>query len=146
MDELVARMIGEHIDLYQNEPHKGQYWDSTPFGGPGVVPCLLLLTRGRKTGNTSTLPLIYGESNGAYVVIASKGGAPAHPAWYLNLEAEAECKVQVGADHYQVRARTTAGSERKTLWKMMAEIYPPYDDYQAATERKIPVVMLERVG
>ncbi len=68
----------------------------------------------------------------------------AHPAWYLNLEAEAECKIQVGPDHYQVRARTIESAERETLWKMMAEIYPPYDDYQAATERKIPVVMLER--
>ena len=121
-------------------------WDSTHVGGPGVLACLLLSTRGRKTGNISTLPLLYGESGGSFVIVASKGGAPAHPAWYLNLKAEPECEIQVGRDHYKVRARDAEGEEREKLWRLMADIYPPYNDYQAATERKIPVVVLDPVA
>jgi len=137
--------ILDHVKLYQEDPEKGQMWDSTPAGGPGILACLLLITRGRKTGNTSTLPLLYGESDGAFVIIASKGGAPAHPAWYLNLVAQPECEIQVGRDHYKVRARQAEGAERESLWKLMAEIYPPYNDYQAATDRQIPVVVLDPV-
>ena len=137
--------ISEHVKVYREDPEKGRLWDFTPLGGPGVLACLLLITRGRKSGNTSTLPLLYGESGGAFVIIASKGGAPAHPAWYLNLVAEPECKIQVGLDHYKVRARVAEGNEREELWRLMEEIYLPYNDYQAATERKIPVVVLDPI-
>ena len=138
--------ISEHIELYKKDPKKGRLWDSTPLGGPGILPCLLLVTRGRKSGNTSTLPLIYGEYKNAFVIIASKGGAPAHPAWYLNLEAEPECEIQVAENHYKVRARTAQGDEREELWQMLAQIYPPYVDYQVtAGERQIPVVVLDPV-
>ena len=68
--------ITEHINLYREDPVKGRLWDSTPVGGPGILPCLLLITRGRKSGNDRTLPLIYGEYGDAFVIIASKGGAP----------------------------------------------------------------------
>ncbi len=136
--------ISEHVKLYREDPEQGRLWDSTPLGGPGILPCLLLVTRGRKSGNISTLPLIYAEYDGAFVIVASKGGAPAHPAWYLNLEAEPECGIQVASDHYKVRARTAQGDERETLWKTMAKIYPPYNDYQlAAGDRQIPVVVLD---
>jgi deazaflavin-dependent oxidoreductase (nitroreductase family) len=138
--------IAEHVRLYKEDPERGRLWDSTRVGGPGVLPCLLLMTRGRKSGKTSTLPLIYGEHGDAFVIVASKGGAPSHPAWYLNLVAQPECEAQVGPDHYRVRARTAEGNERAALWRMMAEIYPPYDDYQvAAGERVIPVVVLDPV-
>jgi deazaflavin-dependent oxidoreductase (nitroreductase family) len=91
--------------------------------------------------------LIYGEFGGAFLIIASKGGAATHPAWYLNLEAEPECEIRVGSDHYRVRARTAEGEEREKLWRLMAEIYPPYNDYQvAAKDRQIPVVVLEPAG
>ncbi len=135
--------IAQHVKLYMEDPEQGRLWDSTPNGGPGILPCLLLITRGRKTGNTSILPLIYGEACGAFVIVASKGGAPEHPAWYLNLVAAPECKIQVGPQKYRVRARRAEGDERESLWRQMAEIYPPYDDYQAATERQIPVVVLD---
>ena len=136
--------IAQHVKLYLEDPEKGHDWDSTQIGGPGVLPCLLLITRGRKTGNTITLPVIYGQAGDAFVIIASKGGAPAHPAWYLNLVAEPECEIQVRKERFRVKARTAEGEEREALWQKLAEIYPPYNDYQlSAGERQIPVVVLE---
>lgn len=138
--------ISDHIRLYRDDPVRGRLWDSSPVGGPGILPCLLLMTVGRKSGRTSTLPLIYIEHGDAFVVIASKGGAPQHPAWYLNLLAQPDCEVQVGPDSYRARARAASGEEREALWREMAEIYPPYDGYQvAAGKRQIPVVVLDRV-
>lgn len=138
--------IKDHVRLYFDDPEKGQMWDSTPAGGPGVLACLLLMTRGRKSGNQSILPLLYGVSGGSFVIVASKGGAPAHPAWYLNLAADPQCEIQVGKDKYKVKARDAEGSERDALWHLMEEIYPPYNDYQAATDRQIPVVVLDPVA
>jgi len=135
--------ISEHLELYRTDPEKGHDWDSTAVGGPGVLPVLLLSTRGRKSGETRTLPLIYRKANGAYVIIASKGGAPSHPAWYLNLVENPGCEIQVAHDHFHVMARIAEGAEREELWRKLAEIYPPYDDYQAATDRQIPVVVLD---
>ena len=136
--------IAQHVKLYLEDPEKGHDWDSTPIGGPGVLPCLLLITRGRKTGNTIMLPLVYGQAGDAFVIIASKGGAPAHPAWYLNLLADPECAIQVRKERFRVNARTAQGAEREVLWQQQVEIYPPYNDYQlTAGERQIPVVVLE---
>lgn len=138
--------IAEHVQLYREDPDQGHMWDSAPVGGPGLLPTLLLTTTGRKSGRTSVLPLIYKKVDAGWVIIASKGGAPAHPAWYLNLQAEPKCEIQVAHDHYRVKARTAEGDERESLWRQLAEIYPPYNDYQAATDRKIPVVVLEPVA
>lgn len=138
--------IADHIQLYFEDPDKGHDWDSTPVGGPGVLPCLLLFTTGRKSGRQSILPLLYTRDGDALVLIASKAGAPDHPAWYLNLVANPQCEVQVKHDRFPVVARTAEGEERERLWRQMAEMYPPYDDYQvAAGERQIPVVVLEPV-
>jgi deazaflavin-dependent oxidoreductase (nitroreductase family) len=138
--------ITEHIQLYRENPEKGHLWDSTAAGGPGLLPTLLLHTKGRKSGRTSVLPLIYKKAGQGFVVIASKGGAPSHPAWYLNLLADPECEIQVENDHYRLKARTAVDEERESLWLQLAEIYPPYTDYQIATDRKIPVVVLEPVA
>ena len=135
--------IAAHIELYRKDPEKGHLWDSSSVGGPGVLPTLLLSTTGSKSGETRVLPLIYGKAGKNFVIIASKGGAPEHPAWYTNLQKTPECEIQVAHDHFQVRARTAEGSEREALWQQLAAIYPPYNDYQAATSRKIPVVVLE---
>jgi deazaflavin-dependent oxidoreductase (nitroreductase family) len=135
--------IAEHIRLYQTDPEKARLWDSTPVGGPGLLPTLLLTTKGRKSGAPRPLPLIYGETGGSYVVIASKGGMPEHPLWYRNLEADPACELQVGARRVSARARVAEGEERERLWKQMAEIYPPYLAYQKATQRTIPVVVLD---
>ena len=136
--------IQKHIELYRRDPEKAHMWDSTPGGGPGVLPTLLLTTTGRKTGEPRHLPLIYGESDGNYVVVASRAGTPTHPIWFLNLEANPECELQVGPKHVRARARVAEGPERERLWKQMAKIYPPYDEYQErARARTIPVVVLE---
>ena len=139
--------IAEHIELYRSDPEKARLWDSTPVGGPGVLPTLLLTTTGRKSGEPRALPLIYGEAGKSYVVIASKGGMPKHPIWFTNLEANPNCELMVGAKHVKARARVAEGAERERLWKQMVSIYPPYDQYQKnATPRVIPVVVLDPVG
>jgi deazaflavin-dependent oxidoreductase (nitroreductase family) len=138
--------IAEHIELYRSDPEKAQHWDSTPLGGPGILPTLLLTSTGRKSGEPRPLPLIYGEAGDSYIVIASKGGMPSHPAWYLNLEANPECELMVGPRALRARARVAEGEERARIWKQMAKIYPPYDDYQkTAGERTIPVVVLDPI-
>jgi deazaflavin-dependent oxidoreductase (nitroreductase family) len=110
-----------------------------------MVPTLLLTTTGRKSGRELTLPLIFGRSGDDYVVVASKGGAPQHPAWYLNLEANPTVQVQVKADKFTAHAHTATAQERAALWPKMVEIYAPYADYQKKTDRQIPVVVLRRV-
>lgn len=138
--------IAEHIKLYQTDPEKAHFWDSTPVGGPGVLPTLLLTTTGRKSGQPRPLPLIYGKAGNGYVVIASKGGMPTHPTWFRNLEANPRCELMVGAKKVSARARVAEGEERERLWKQMVEIYPPYAQYQvSAAPRVIPVVVLEEV-
>ena len=136
--------IRDHTQRYlESDGANGHLWDSARAGGRGAIPTLLLVTRGRRTGEARTLPLIYGESAGAYVVVASKGGAPNHPSWYLNLVAQPEVAIQVGADRKRANARTATGVERNDLWAKMSDIYPPYNDYQQRTDREIPVIVLE---
>jgi deazaflavin-dependent oxidoreductase (nitroreductase family) len=136
--------IRDHIDLYRRDPDAGHLWDASAAGVRGKVPTLLLTTTGRKSGNASVLPLIYGNSNSGPVIIASKGGAPSHPAWYLNLAAQPECEVQVARDVFKAVARVATGAEREQLWAEMAAVFPPYNDYAGRTDREIPVVVLER--
>jgi len=139
--------IRDHIRRYrETDGADGHMWDSSVAGGPGPVPTLLLTTTGRRSGKPRTLPLIYTEADGGYAVIASKGGAPDHPAWYRNLEARPEVEVQVRDRRFRARARGASGEERARIWKRMAEIFPPYDRYQARTDREIPVVVLEPLG
>ncbi len=127
----------EHARRYVESGGKdGHIWEG--------VTTLLLTTTGRRSGQARTTPLIYGRDGDRYVVVASRGGAPQHPAWYENLAARAEVTVQVMADRFKARARTASAAERPALWKTMAAIWPPYDEYQAKTSRTIPVVILER--
>jgi deazaflavin-dependent oxidoreductase (nitroreductase family) len=135
--------IAEHVRLYLEDPEKAHLWDFTPVGGPGMLPTLLLTTIGRKSGELRHLPLIYEKTNAGYIIVASKGGSPSHPAWYLNLLETPQCEIRVGAKHHHVIARIAEGNERSELWKVMATLYPPYNDYQAGTDREIPVVVLE---
>jgi deazaflavin-dependent oxidoreductase (nitroreductase family) len=141
----LPKWIGDHLRRYvESDGADGHLWDSAPVGGPGPIPTLLLTTTGRKSRKSIVMPLIYGKTDSAYVIVASKGGAPQHPGWYLNLVAHPEVEVQVLADRFRATARTATGEERATLWKKMAAIYPPYDAYQGKTDREIPVIVLER--
>ncbi|MFC5182382.1 nitroreductase family deazaflavin-dependent oxidoreductase [Actinomadura harenae] len=127
----------EHVKRYQEtDGAEGHEWNGTVT--------LLLTTVGRKSGEERTTPLIYQQDGDAYVVVASKGGAPEHPLWYLNLEADPEVKVQVKGDRFTARARTATAEERPRLWKKMAAVWPDYDEYTKKTDREIPVVVLER--
>ena len=137
--------IKDHVSRYlATNGEDGYLWDASLGGGKGLVPTLLLTTVGRKSGRILALPLIFGRSGPDYVVVASKGGAPAHPAWYLNLEANPDVQVQVKADKFKAHAHTATAEERATLWPRMVEIYGPYTDYQKKTERQIPLVVLHR--
>ena len=109
------------------------------------VTTLLLTTTGRRSGQTRTTPLIYGRDGDRYLVVASRGGAPTHPSWYENLAAQPLVEVQVMGDRFKARAHTATAAEKPALWKTMAAIWPPYDEYQARAPREIPVVILERV-
>jgi len=107
------------------------------------VPTLLLTTVGKKSGARRVMPLIYGRDGDAYVVVASKGGAPVSPGWYHNLTATPEVELQVGAERMSAVARTAGPEERARLWPRMAAIWPDYEKYQARTDREIPVVVLQ---
>jgi deazaflavin-dependent oxidoreductase (nitroreductase family) len=110
------------------------------------VPTLLLTTTGRRSGEQRQLPLIYGEDPSGLVIVASKGGAPAHPAWYLNLVEHPQVIVQVAHDRYRAEARVVGPEERQRLWPKMTAIWPQYDEYQEKTDREIPVVVLSRAA
>lgn len=130
--------VAEHINDYVATGGKrGHLWKG--------VPTLLLTTRGRKTGALRRTALIYGRDGDSYVVVASIGGAPKHPEWYLNLVADPEVRLQVGAEIMAGRARTTDGDEKKRLWREMAQIWPQYDKYQEKTDRLIPVVVIDPI-
>ena len=105
---------------------------------------LLLTTKGRKTGEPRTTPLIYEVAARGYVIVASNGGAPKHPGWYRNLVKEPRVELQVKGDVFSARARTATGDERERLWRLAAQQWPDYDEYQKRTDRRIPVVVLER--
>jgi deazaflavin-dependent oxidoreductase (nitroreductase family) len=129
--------IADHLRRYQaSDGADGHIWNG--------VPCLLLTTTGRKSGKLLTLPLIYGRDGDRVVIVASRGGAPDHPAWYKNLAAQPRVRLQVAAEKFAATARTAAGEERARLWGLMTKIWPAYDEYQAKTTREIPVVVLER--
>jgi deazaflavin-dependent oxidoreductase (nitroreductase family) len=106
---------------------------------------LLLTTVGKRSGEPRTAPLIYGRSGDDYLVVASKGGAEAPPAWYVNLQEHPEVEIQVLGDRFPARARTATSAERPELWREMTSHWPDYDAYQKKTSREIPVVVLERI-
>jgi deazaflavin-dependent oxidoreductase (nitroreductase family) len=105
---------------------------------------LLLTTQGRKSGQWRRTCLIYGTDAGRYIIVASLGGAPQHPVWYLNLRAHDRVWLQVGADTFWAVARDATAEEKPALWEKMVAIYPDYADYQVKTDRDIPIVVLER--
>jgi F420H(2)-dependent quinone reductase len=115
------------------------------FGRMGKSPILLLNTVGRKSGRKRTSPLLYVKDGEDFVIIASKGGAPTHPAWYLNLMANPEATVEVGDREVHVKAEVADPEEKARLWEKMVEVYPTYDDYQRKTEREIPLLILRPV-
>ena len=131
-------LFGEdHTRKYkETDGEVGHDWQGTK--------CLLLTTKGRKSGEPRELPLIYGTSGDDYLIVASKGGADAPPAWYLNIEADPDVEVQVWDDRFPAKARVATAEEKAEMWKTMTAEWPAYDDYQKKTDREIPIIVLER--
>jgi deazaflavin-dependent oxidoreductase (nitroreductase family) len=129
--------VAEHIRGYvESDGENGHEWRG--------VPTLLLTIRGRTSGKLRRTALIYGRDGDSYLVVASRGGAPEHPSWYLNLVANPDVELQVGAEKFGARARTATPEEKPRLWSLMTAIWPDYDDYQTKTDREIPLVILDR--
>jgi deazaflavin-dependent oxidoreductase (nitroreductase family) len=108
----------------------------------GGAPVLLLTTTGRRSGKPRTSPLLYVRDGEKLVVVASKGGAPTHPAWYLNLNANPEVEVQLGNERKKMRAETCTAEQKARYWQRLRAVYPGYQGYQDRTKRDIPVVIL----
>lgn len=131
-------LIGdEHVRRYRETGGEtGYLWNG--------ATALLLTTKGRKSGEDRTIAIIFKQVGDRYAIIASKGGAPAHPAWYLNILADPNVTLQIKGERFAGVARTAEGAEREELWAASLEQWPNYDVYQSRTERKIPVVVVER--
>lgn len=145
----LPKWMKDHIDRYLSSGGTdGHMYKITLPNMPELtVPSLLLVTKGRKSGQKFLFPLFYGKTGGSYFVIASKGGAPEHPGWYRNLLADPEVEIQVGTAKMKARARVAQGEERARLWKEAVVFWPPYVDYQVkAGAREIPVVVLDPVA
>jgi proline iminopeptidase len=127
----------EHVRRYEEtDGAVGHVWNG--------VPCCVLTTTGRRSGEERKFALIYGRDGDDVIVVASKGGSPEHPGWYRNLVAHPDARVQILGERFAGRAHTAVGEERGRLWDLMRAIWPSYDEYQARTDREIPVVVLAR--
>jgi deazaflavin-dependent oxidoreductase (nitroreductase family) len=135
----VSLLGEEHIRRYEEtDGVVGHEWNG--------ATCLVLTATGRKTGQPRKFALIYDRDGDNYLVVASKGGAPTHPGWYLNVVANPTVRVQVRGDRFTARARTATAEEKPRLWKIMTRNWPNYDVYATRTDRDIPVVVLEPTG
>jgi len=110
------------------------------------IPLLLVTMTGAKSGRAITLPLAYSKDGNRLVVIASYAGAPHNPSWYHNLVAHPVVMIELGGEKYQARATVAAGPERDRLYKQQADLLPIFNEYQKKTSRRIPVIVLERIG
>lgn len=142
----INALIAAHIKQYLAEPEKAHLWDARPVGLPGEVTTLLLTTIGRKSGEPRHVPLLYVDDGDGYLIMGSKGGNVEHPVWFLNLQANPDCEIRVGAPPVTARARVLAGEERAAAWAKVSTRHPTYAKYQARTDREIPVVRLEPVA
>jgi deazaflavin-dependent oxidoreductase (nitroreductase family) len=144
LPDAVRAGIEKHLELYVGSGGaKGHIQDGRPSGGPFWATACLIRYKGRKSGRTLITPLSYGMIGGEIVIVASKGGADAHPAWYLNLVESPEIDVQVATQAWRATWREPQGAERDKVWAFISGTYPFYTQYQKRTERLIPVVMLK---
>jgi len=128
--------IADHVERYlATDGADGAVWEGAPV--------IILTTTGAKTGKIRRTPLIRVRDGDSYLVVASMGGAPSHPQWYLNLTVNPEVTVQDRAEVHELRARTATPEEKRERWPVATAVWPAYDDYQASTERDIPLVICE---
>lgn len=134
------------IELH-GPPHVERYLETNGDDGfhwRNGTTILILFTRGRKSGEQRSHALIFREHDGAYLVVASKGGSDSPPSWFVNLRADPNVEVQVKGDRFRATARVATPAEKPRMWAKMVEAWPDYDQYQTQTSREIPVVVLER--
>jgi deazaflavin-dependent oxidoreductase (nitroreductase family) len=133
----------DHLGMYlRSGGAEGHIVDVSDIGGHKFTTTLLLQVTGRKSGQTRTNPLIYGDFGGEVVIVASKGGADHHPAWYLNITGSREIRFQVATQAFRGTWREPSAAERPGVWDFMVGVFPPYKNYQASTSREIPLVMI----
>jgi deazaflavin-dependent oxidoreductase (nitroreductase family) len=131
--------IQDHLTKYiQTNGEDGHIWKG--------MPTLLLTTTGRVSGQFHTTPLIYGKFEKKVLIVASRGGAPTHPQWYLNILDSPKIEIQILSDKFHAIARTATQDEKPELWNIMTEIFPMYNNYQLKTDRIIPLVIIERIS
>lgn len=136
--------VSEHRDLYLSSGGaEGHIMDITAVGGRRFGTHCMIKYVGRKSGKVFITPLCYAAIGGEVVICASKGGADHHPAWYLNLREMPSVDFQVGSQAFRGTWREPAGAERDKVWAFMVDCHPFYASYQAATDRVIPLVMLQ---
>ena len=137
LEAIAGPLLAVHQWLYETT-------DGRVGANLGGRPMLLLRTVGRRTGKARTAALLYVRDGDAWVVVASKGGAPNHPGWFHNLRSEPNVEIQVGRERIPVRARVAEGEERARCWARADEVNQGlYEVYQARTRRPIPVVILQ---
>ena len=130
------RYVTDHVDRYvATDGDDGFEWHG--------AECIILTTTGRKTGEPRRSPLIRIRDGDRYLVVASMGGSPTHPLWYLNLVADPSVIIQDRAEVHHLTARTASPEEKAELWPKAVAEWPDYDEYQAKTERDIPLVICE---
>ena len=133
----ISLLGDEHVRRYEEtDGEVGHEWNG--------ATCLVLTATGRKTGQPRKFALIYARDGDDFLVVASLGGAPRHPGWYLNVTANPDVTVQVKGERFAARARTATPEERPRLWEIVNEGWPNYAVYATRTTREIPVVVLER--
>jgi deazaflavin-dependent oxidoreductase (nitroreductase family) len=131
-----VRFVEKHIERYLDSAGADATWHG--------MPSLLITTMGRTSGTKRRTALVYQEAENGYIVIASQGGRPTHPNWYLNIQANGYVEVQVGSEVFEASATVVEGERRVLLWQKMTAMLADFDDYQARTERRIPVLLLHR--
>lgn len=134
----LALLGAEHVRVYrETDGERGYMWNG--------APTLVLTTKGRKSGAPRDIAIIFSRWGEAYVIMASMGGSPVHPKWYLNILEDPRVTVQVKGDVFAAIARTAESPEREKIWAEAIKVWPRYDEYQARTTRQIPVVVLDPV-
>ena len=134
-----SQWVSDQVELYEGSGGT----DGLTLKDTGL-PVIIVTNRGRKTGAVRKTPLMRAVDGDSYMLVASRGGAPKHPLWNHNLKAEPKVEIRDGAQVYSMRVREVVDSaERKRLWDIAVEAYPPYQEYQDKTDRVIPVFLAE---
>jgi F420H(2)-dependent quinone reductase len=133
-----AMRVGSALNVLVYRLSQGKLLSRFPSG----APVCLLTTKGRKSGRWRTVPLLYLADGNDFIVVASQGGSPQHPGWYLNLKADPSGELTIGRQRFPILTRRVSEEEKAQLWPRLVKIYPPYEAYQRRTKRVIPVVRL----